>query len=66
MFYDHFSARSLLAKLGRATMTKNTGLNSIISWVGLDLVHLNDRKSPFLNIFVEVSILVHVVDLCLH
>ena len=26
-----------------ATMTKNTGLNSIISWV----VDLNDRKSPF-------------------
>ena len=26
-----------------ATMTKNTGLNSIISWV----VGLNDRKSPF-------------------
>ena len=36
-----------------ATMTNNTGLNSIISWV----VDFNDRKSPFIaNILVEASI----------
>ena len=33
-------ARGLMCE---ATMTKNTGLNSIISWV----VDLNDRKSHF-------------------
>ena len=33
-------ARGLICE---ATMTKNTGLNSIISWV----VDLNNRKSPF-------------------
>ena len=33
-------ARGLMCE---ATMTNNTGLNSIISWA----VDLNDRKSPF-------------------
>ena len=33
-------ARGLMCE---ATLTKNTGLNWIISWV----VDLNDRKSPF-------------------
>ena len=51
-------ARGLMCE---ETITKNTGLNSIISWV----VDINDRKSPFHS---EYSCRNEplVVDLCLH
>ena len=51
-------ARGLMCE---ATMSKNTGLNSIISWV----VDLNDRKSPFYSEYSCRSEPVEV-DLCLH
>ena len=54
-------ARGLMCE---ATMTKNTGLNSIISWV----VDLNDRKSPFHSEYSCRSehCIWSLVDLCLH
>ena len=61
-----------LSLMCEATMTKNTGLNSIISWV----VDLNDRKSPFHSeyscrsehcqmFFVYIKVIISTYSFCI-
>ena len=54
-------ARCLMCE---ATMTNNTGLNSIISWVVW--LNINDRKSPFHHGEYSCRSEPVVADLCLH